>query len=152
VPRFVLIALGLLAAACSRQGSGQEVHAFRHHPPHGGTAVALGDDYNLELVLDRSAGRLDAYVFDDDMENFVRIAQPSFELAATAAGLKHDLILRAVANPATGETVGDTSLFTVRDEWLKTAPEFDAVLTKLDVHGNAFDHLAFNFPKGLDSD
>jgi hypothetical protein len=55
-----------------------------------------------------------------------------------------------VADAATGETVGDTSLFAAQADWLKTAKTFDAVLTKFDVRGSSFSEIAFNFPKGND--
>jgi hypothetical protein len=45
------------------------------------------------------------------MENFVRSPAPSIEIAATVGGTERILVLSAVANPMTGETVGDTSLF-----------------------------------------
>src|SRR5580693_8882440 len=49
-------------------------------PPHGGTPVTLGDDYQIEWVRDATAGKLQAYILDGEMENFVRIAPFSFEV------------------------------------------------------------------------
>src|ERR1035438_8875229 len=55
-------------------------HKHEHHPPHGGTPVVLGDEaYHIELVLDASAGTLQAFVLDGELENFIRSAAPSFE-------------------------------------------------------------------------
>ena len=41
----------------------------------------------------------------------MRIAAPSFQLIAMPGGRFTPLVMQAVANPATGETVGDTSQF-----------------------------------------
>ena len=94
----------------------------------------------------------DAYVLDGEMENFIRSAAPSFEIVATVGGERRPLVLQAVANPATGETVGSTSLFEATADWLKTTPSFDAVLTTLDIRGSVFSAVPFNFPKGNDKD
>jgi hypothetical protein len=44
--------------------------------------------------------------------------------------------------------VGDTSQFTATAEWLKTATNFDAVISLLDVNGTSFTNVNFNFPDG----
>jgi len=155
--RFIsafLVASLLMSAGCgrSRSGTGDSapIGQFHHEPPHGGTAVALGDDYNLELVRDAGAGTLSAYVFDDDMEYFVRSPAPSITIMATATGETRTLVLAAVANPATGETVGDTSLFQAQADWLRTTPDFSAKLLSIPVHGSTFTDVSFNFPAGND--
>ena len=156
--RRVLLALALAAglAACSEKAvplpAGAPVAKHEHHPPHGGTPVVLGAElYHLELVLDSATGRLSAYVLDGEMENFMRITAPSLEI--TVAGQpSRTLVLSPVANPATGETVGSTSLFEVQADWLKSTPTFDAVLTRIEVRGSVFTATAFNFPKGNDRD
>ena len=124
-----------------------------HHPPHGGTPVVLGDEvYHLELVRDASTGRLQAFVFDGELENFIRSAAGSFEVVATVGGEARTLRFSAVANPATGETAGDSSLFEAQADWLKTTANFDAVLTTLTVQGSVFSQVKFNFPQGNDTD
>ena len=111
--------------------------------------MAFGNGvYHLELVLDATAGKLSAYVLDDEMEEFVRIKQPSFEAVATIDGRRETLVFHAVADSATGETVGATSLFEASAGWLKTTKSFDAVLTKLEIRDTTFAAVAFNFPKG----
>jgi hypothetical protein len=150
--------LGLTVAGCARKeaappATAAPVARHEHHPPHGGTAVVLGDEiYHLEFVRDAGAGRLSAYILDGEMENFIRSAAPSFEIVATVGGERRPLVLQAVANPATGETVGNTSLFEATADWLKATPSFDAVLTTLDIRGTVFSAVPFNFPKGNDQD
>jgi hypothetical protein len=154
----VLLAVALAAglAACSEKPAplpaGTPAAKHEHHPPHGGTPVVLGAElYHLELVLDPATGRLSAYVLDGEMEDFVRITASSLEI--TVAGQpSRTLVLLPVANPATGEAAGSTSLFEVQTDWLKSTPAFDAVLTRIEVRGTVFTAIAFNFPRGNDRD
>jgi hypothetical protein len=155
----LLLALALPAAlltGCSRtpsSASSGQPHKHEHHPPHGGTPVVLGDEaYHIELVLDSSAGTLQAFVLDGELENFIRSSVPSVEIVADVGGAPRTLVLAAVANPATGETVGDTSLFQARADWLRTTGEFDAVLKSVTIRGTTFTDVKFNFPKGNDTD
>src|SRR4051812_43392691 len=83
-----------------------------HTAPHGGTPIVLGNElYHLEIVRDAATGTLQAYVLDGEMENFVRVTAPAIEVAVSDGSGPRTLVLKAVANPATGETVGDTSQF-----------------------------------------
>jgi hypothetical protein len=157
-PTALLLSLALpvaLVTGCSRSAAPDSgaPHKHEHHPIHGGTPVVLGDElYHLEFVLDPSTGTLLAYVFDGELENFVRSSVPSIEIAAEVNGARQILDLEAVANPATGETVGDTSLFQGQADWLKATPEFDAVLKSITVRGTTFSDVKFNFPRGNDTD
>jgi hypothetical protein len=147
----VVFASGLLAGCGERAPSvppSDVAHLHKDVPPHGGKAVALGEDYKMELVLDAPAGKLDAYVFDDEFENFVRIATESFEVTARLPGREEVLTFKAVSSTATGETVGDTSMFETRADWLKTQSPFDGVLKQVTVRGNIFSNVVFNFPNG----
>ena len=68
----------------------------------------------------RQPENLDAYVFDGEFENFVRIKAESFQVTAHWPGGGEILLFKAVPNAATGETVGDTSMFEGQADWLKT--------------------------------
>ena len=150
--------LALAAAGCARKSESAvaaDVPAGKHehHPPHGGTPVVLGEEAaHLELVLDAAAGRLQAYVFDGELENFIRIADPELEIAAEVGGATHALTLHALADPATGETVGATAAFAGEADWLKTTPRFKAKLARITVRGTAYRDVAFAFPEGNDHD
>lgn len=104
--------------------------------------------FHLELVLDASAGKLQAYLFDGHLENFVRSDLSSFEVEALVKGASQSLVFKPVANPATGETVGDTSLFEAQADWLKSTIEFEGTLKSLTVRGSTFANVKFNFPLG----
>jgi hypothetical protein len=125
-----------------------------HHavPPHGGTAIAFGDDYRVELVRDAAAGTLTAYVLDDDMEEFIRCPAPAITLVARLGGEEHTVVLAAVANAATGETVGNTSCFEGRADWVRTADHFAGTLRGLAIRGTPFADVAFPFPQGTGAD
>lgn len=146
----------LLTSACSKETvtTGTAAPAkHEHHPPHRGTPVVLGDElYHLEFVRDAAAGTLQAYVLDGELENFVRCAMPAFEIVAVVNGTPTTLVFQAVANPATGETVGDTALFEAHADWLKDTNEFNATLKAITVRGATFNEVAFNFPEGNETD
>jgi hypothetical protein len=150
----LLSALVLLAAGCGRKVAGQEggtaTGLHQNVPPHGGTAVGLGDDYCVEFVREPGTGLLSAYVLDDEMEDFIRIAAPSFTVVAHVQGEDRPLVLGAVANAATGETVGATSLFQVQADWLKSAGAFDATLQAIQVKGSDFSHVRVSLPAAHD--
>lgn len=128
---------------------GSHSHGHEHVPPHGGTPIVLGDElYHVELVRDAITGTLQAYVFDGELENFIRIAQPSVAITAKINGADTPLVFAAVANAATGETVGDTSLFQTQADWVKTTDRFEAVLKTITIKGRTFTDVAFKFPEG----
>jgi hypothetical protein len=158
--RLLSVALLLGLTACSKsenKAATADPHAsddpavlkHEHVPPHGGTAVVLGEEaYHLELVRDAVAGKLSAYVMDGELENFVRIVAPSIEIVATVAGKPTTLTLMPIANPLTGEKPGDASLFEVTADWLRNTTTFDGVIPRLEVRVTTFTAVAFNFPNG----
>lgn len=153
-----LLAVGFFFCGCSKSNDStgpqtQVVHKHEHHPPHGGTPVVLGhEEYHVELVLDRTTGNLQAYVLDGEMENFIRVPDQSIEIDADISGRQEKLKLQPVPNSATGETVGDTSMFQTQADWLKTTPTFDADLKNIVVRDSTYSNVKFNFPKGNDTD
>ena len=156
--RLISLALtaGLLAGCGEKPAPAPESKAplkHEHKPPHHGTPVVLGnEEYHVELVLDPATGKLQAYILDGELENFIRIPTDSFILTAQLPGGAQSLVLKAVANRATGEKVGDTALFEAQADWLKTTPTFEAAIEELTVRASTYRHVAFNFPKGNDTD
>jgi hypothetical protein len=158
---FLLLAaggsLGGLAGCSKPQPAAPAASAppakHEHKAPHDGTPVVLGNEAcHLELVRDAATGTLQAYVLDGEMENFIRTNAASLEIVATVNGAPQTLALKPVANAATGETMGDTSLFEAKADWLKTTAQFDATLKTITVRGTTFRDVKFNFPKGNDKD
>jgi hypothetical protein len=146
----VLLGALLIAAlsGCGKKPETGEKHAGHEHAaPHGGTLVELGEHaYSMELLRDSVAGKLTAYVFDGHVEKSVRIKSPTLELIAMPGGAYTPISLKAVANPVTGETVGDTSQFEAQADWLKTAGEFAGIFT-LEIRGTKFEQVPYTLPK-----
>jgi len=118
-----------------------------HVAPHGGTLIELGEHaYNVELLRDRAAGKLTAWVLDGQAENFLCLKLTSFQLNAMPGGQSTPLTMQAVANSATGETVGDTSQFEVQADWLKTAGGFSGIFT-LEIKDTKFAQGTYSFPE-----
>lgn len=145
----ILSAILLIAlAGCSRNESSAGAGGHVHRAPHGGTLVEVGQHaYNIELVRDPAAGKLTAYVLDGHAENFIRIAAPSFDLVAFTGGERRPVTLRAVANSATGETVGDTSQFEGQADWLKNTGEFPGEIPAVNIRGTTFQNVALYLRK-----
>jgi hypothetical protein len=61
-------------------------------------------------------------------ENFIRCDATTLEIDVKSGNRSKALVLTAVANPATGETAGDTALFEAHADWVKTVNTFDGVL------------------------
>ncbi len=131
-------------------GSAQDVPRPRQdQPPHGGTAVSLGDGaFNLELVRDPATGTLQAYVLDGELEGYIRIGARALALELRQGGRRRTLKLLPVADPATGETVGDTALFQARADWLKGPAPFQGVIPALAIRGRRMPPVPFRFPEG----
>jgi len=151
---FVSLIAGALLSGCGKDSSAPlKTGMYVDKAPHGGTPVVLGDgDYHVEFVREAETGTLSAYVLDDEMEDFIRSSSPSITIIASIGGEKRTLVLEAVPNTATGETVGNTSLFEAQADWLKTTGNFDAVLHGISINGTAFADTPFNFPAGNEKD
>lgn len=153
----LLLLLCTVVSACKprhdhahRPGDTHEHAGHVHTAPHGGTIVELGEEmFHLELVHDAVAGTLTAYVLDGHLENFIRITQGSFALSVTLNGRTEEAVFQAIANPATGETVGDTSQFEARAPWLKTEGlRFEGRVRALTIRGRTFNDASVRFPEG----
>ena len=145
---FVTALLIVFLGGCSKPESSSGTGGHVHRAPHGGTLVEVGEHaYNLELVRDAEAGKLTVYVLDGHAENFIRIAAPAIELVAITGGERRPLTLRAIANSATGETVGDTSQFEAEADWLKKTDEFPGTIPAIEIRGTKFQHLAVYLKK-----
>jgi ABC-type sulfate transport system permease component len=107
--------------------------------------VELGEHFAfLEVVLDGDAGSVTVYVLDGEAEKGLRITQPSISLTfeAPAAVAGQTLVLAAKANALTGETVGDTSEFSVIHPAFKGQTMLAARVGELTVKGQSFKDLA----------
>lgn len=118
-----------------------------HTAPHGGVLVELGDHaYNLEFVVQPDAGRLLMYVLSGHADQFVRSAMASVELWIMDGEQSRTLVLKPMANPITGETVGNTSLYSAEADWLKRGAPFSGVIQSVSVGGARFEGIRFAVP------
>ena len=99
--------------------------------------------FNLEVVRDSTAGKITVYVLDGHAENFVRISPRELHLTAYAGGERRVLPLVAVANAATGETLGNTSQFEAKADWLKSDGPLNGEIGPLEIQGTKFPPVAF---------
>lgn len=145
----------LLVAAATLPGCGGDTapegpgddsshHGHVHAAPHGGTLVVLAEEFaHVELVLDPEAGTLTAYCLGPHADTPVRIPAPSIPVTVNVGGAPTELVLAAVADRLSGETVGDTSEFSVRDERLVGLGELHGVIHAVSLRGRDFTDVAF---------
>jgi hypothetical protein len=142
-----LVALG--QAGCGGGHGHSEAGPHHHDPPHGGAGVTLGDEEaHIEFLVDAEAGTVTAWFFKPHMERYLRIKAESFAVLAKLPDGEARLTFAAVANAGTGETIGDTSQFVARADWLASVVSFDAVLPEVSIRGRVYRSVAFNYPKG----
>jgi hypothetical protein len=127
--------LGVFLAGCS---------GHVHVAPHGGTLVPLGEHtYNLEFVRDAAAGRLSLYVLDGHAEDFIRIKAATLEATLGTGGEQRPVTFNAVANSATGESVGNTAQFDATADTLKASTPVRGTLSAIDIRGTTFKAISF---------
>jgi hypothetical protein len=142
-----LVALG--QAGCGGGHDDSEAGPHHHDPPHGGAGVTLGDEEaHIEFLVDAEAGTVTAWFFKPHMERYLRIKAESFVVLARLPDGEASMTFAAVANAGTGETIGDTSQFVARADWLASVVSFDAVLPEVSIRGRVYRSVAFNYPKG----
>jgi len=115
-----------------------------HAAPHGGLLIELGDhEANVELLLDAEAGTLTLYALGPHAEEPVRLAAEGIDLTVTLAEGPVQLTLAPVARELTGETVGDTSEFSITDARLVGLSELAGTLPAIEVRGGSYSDLTF---------
>ena len=127
-----------------------ESGAHDHPAPHDGTMIQLGEHFaNLEFVLNDKKGELHAWFHDAHAQRSVRLPGKQVPLAISlAGGVRFDLLLKPVASVLTGETIGDTSLFSAKDPRLVGVKSFEGLLTPLRIQGRTLPAIGFEYPSG----
>jgi hypothetical protein len=116
----------------------------RPETPHGGSMVALADkSMQLEVVFDPSSGKLGVYLNGPDGHTPVKLKSPGLQASVTPdGGAPVQATLAAVADPAAGNTAGDSSQFDATVAGLKGVSKFGAVVRGLPQGAE----VAFTFP------
>jgi hypothetical protein len=118
-----------------------------HEPLLGGQLMALGEHgsgYNLELLIDEN-NRFSVYILDAHAENFVRIEQESLQVDLSD-GNTTSITLDAVADSATGETIGNTSHFQSKGTVEKFLP-INGIIEMIEIGSQQYSEIDFVFPK-----
>ena len=147
---ILLSALGI--AGCGddhpQNGSLGDSGHHQHVAPHGGTLLEVGphgSGFNLELLL-QSDGFLHIYILDAHAENFVRIAAETIELEILDLNQSRPkIVCKAVADPGTGESVGDSSLFTSTETITGFLP-LKAKIQTLPIKKQVYENIVFELP------
>ena len=157
---LIVLIFALSQVGCEGEGGQVDEHSHAegenhhhephyHEPPHGGAGVTLGnEDAHIEFLVDAEVGTVTAWFFKPHMEQYLRMKLESFEVLVKRSEGETKLVFEALANPGTGETVGNTSQFVATAEWLGKVETFDAVIPKITVLGKTYNNLEFNYPKG----
>ena len=139
--------LGLLLIGCSRPPGSPTPTATQHHhhaAPHGESLIEVGEELaHLELLWKPDSGRLTLYVIDGECEQAIRLKQAQLEMVQAGQTYR----LRAVANPLTGETVGDSSQFEGDLPGLRGQTRWNAKLKELKIAGQTFSDVSVEFPQ-----
>lgn len=127
-------------------------HEHVHEALFGGVVVPLGnDEFHLEFVLGSTSGVLQAYVLDEHLENFVRIDLASFAANARVDASEYALEFVAVADSASGETVGDSALFEARADWLVNRPGVELTVPTISIKGRTYTAVTASVPAAAHS-
>lgn len=135
-----LLAAALLGCRRDGVGGGDAGPACVHTASHGGALVALKarsdpEWAHIEFVFEPGAGTLDAYVTGADAVTPVRLKQHTLPIDLYTGKSQFSLELEAVADPQTGEVMGDSSRFSVADSRLVNLPFFEAIVRAVSVNG-----------------
>ena len=145
----ILIALFVVGCAEHQHDESCKSHGglHVHEPLLGGQLMALGEHgsgYNLELLIDEN-NRFSVYILDAHAENFVRIEQESLQVDLSDEN-KTSIILHAVADSATGETVGNTSHFQSKGTVENFLP-LNGIIQMIEIGSKQYSEIDFAFPK-----
>lgn len=147
ITHLLFIASVLFFFSCGEEQH-EETHSVHNHPaPHGGQLVELGEHgsgFNLELVL-HEQGFLQVYVLDAHVQNFVRISANSIDIEITDQnGNTKNITCEPVADPITGESIGNTSLFTSAERINEILP-LKGVINQIDIMEASYENVEVNF-------
>ncbi len=142
----LLSLLPLCFFACGGDHDGHGHHGHHHDPMFGGVLIELGDHaHNLELVHNKEAGTLDAYILGGHASKVVQIAQESIVVNLDLPSGETEVVeLKAVADEITKETVGNTSRFAATQESLKTTGALKGKVEKIEAQGATYTQIAFD--------
>lgn len=145
----------IAVAACSGSEAGHEGHdhaageGHAHSAKFGGTLVELGDHFaNIELTHDAEDGTVKLYTYDAHAEGSQRSTTKAPVLTIKPHGddVGFEVTLAPRVSKTSGETVGDSSLFTGQHDSIKGLDHFMVVLSEISLKGETFKGIEFLHP------
>jgi hypothetical protein len=144
------ILIALFVVGCAEHQHNESCGSYGglhvHEPLLGGQLMALGEHgsgYNLELLIDEK-NHFSVYILDAHAENFVRIDQESLQVNLSDENTT-SLTLHAVADSATGETVGNTSHFQSKGTVENFLP-LKGIIQMIEIGSKQYSEIEFLFP------
>ena len=154
--RWMLV-FALALAGCGNEEP-EEAHeepaaGHVHKAPHGGALHAIGDHFaSVELLFDSRQGKLTLYVLGSHAKTALRIKPKSLsveiEIPEKVQAENIQMALEARADPLSGETVGDSSVFAATSDKLKGLEKFLVEVKEIEIKGERFSGLWLKYPEG----
>ena len=133
------------ADADHEHGENYHGHAHVHTAKDGGVLVEIGDHFaNFEVLLLEADRTATIYTLDAHADYNSRVPDPSLTLEIALEGGPVLVELPGIANPLTGETVGDTSEFSasLTEEQFRAVADGKATVKTVTIKGATFTDLA----------
>ncbi|MFT5735128.1 MAG: hypothetical protein ACJAZN_001795 [Planctomycetota bacterium] len=131
----------------SEAGHAEEGHT--HEALFGGTLVPLGDHFaNIELTHDGETGAVKLFTMDAHATTSERSTTEAPVLTVTPHGAEEGFAITLAPRVSlqSGETVGDSSLFTGQSDSLKGLDHFMVKLSEITIKGETFKDVEFLHP------
>ncbi len=123
-----------------------EAHGHANDAQYGGTMNEIGEHVAwVEVLVDNEDATLTVWFWDAHVENPLRLNMNEIVLKTTIADKDVTLKLEGQADELTGETVGNTQRFLVKDARLKGLESLEATLTKVEAKGSTFHKVAIRW-------
>lgn len=117
-------------------------HGHHHHAPHHGSLTMLGDHVaQIELVVDSTAGKIEAYVLDGEAEKTLSVDQQELDLSITLPGSTEPLALKLAPVDAAQPEAG----FAAQDDKLKGVTQLTGTLASLKIGEKSHEKIAVEF-------
>jgi hypothetical protein len=140
------------AAGDMHEGHDHGHHTHGQEGPHKGAIVVVaGHKLHLEFVLDAEAGKLTAYVLNDELKEGTTLKQDELVvgfLAKAAEGATELKEPEEVKLAAVNAKDGAAGEFAGQSDKLKGLKEFDGQLMSVTFNDKKYEGVKFEYPKG----
>ena len=128
------------------KGDHKHDHGHENDARYGGKMNEVGDHFAwIEVLVDNEDATLTLWIWDAHVDNPMRVKAKSLSVATKLGGKDVTLELAAQADVATGETVGDTQKFEIKDDRLKGIEALEGKIVKLTAKGTDFENVVIKW-------